>query len=1044
MVPRPAHSGDFLPDLAPLVRLDELRPDGTTRRTLATFTRTSGPGRERLRVHLAGQPADPDDDDGDADPEGYFYARWSPRDEHLSLSAVYRVRVLVPTRGGGLQELGFADIDVVRNGREARVADRAEVVPLIRGERLRIKFRVDRPAVDADADGVYDWVDNCRAIANADQRDADGDGRGDACECAAVTCQTGDPCHVAGACDPATGRCSNPPAPDGTACALGNATAACTAGVCGVAACAPGFGDCDGAATNGCERPVTTPTDCGACGVACAAGPHAAAACTAGACALTCAPGFGDCDGDASNGCERDLSGDVAHCGACGNACTGGRTCQSGACSAAVCVTGWGNCNTAEADGCEVDLAQDPAHCGACGYMCAAPHAAPACVGGACRVAACDGGYADCDGSAVNGCEVAVADDPAHCGACGHACALANAAGVCALGACAVGACAAGFADANGLAADGCEVDLRADVRHCGALGNACVAAHGAPACVSGLCAVAGCDAGYADCDGAYGNGCEAATGTDLSHCGACGRSCPSGASSVAVCVGGACGLVCTPGAADCNGAAADGCEVDIAREAAHCGACGNACTGGRTCQSGACSAAVCVAGRGNCNAAEADGCEVDLAQDPAHCGACGRACAFAHAAPVCAASACGFNVCDAGYGDCDGVQADGCEADLQRDAGHCGACGNTCSAGARCEAGRCVASSLTLSLGEHHTCALLPDGVVKCWGGNFNGQLGDGSTTQNFAPTPVALGESAVSLSVNAQHSCAVLASGGVRCWGHNPLGQLGDGTSTRRLLPVAVVGIVDAVAVSAGRSHTCALLRGGGVRCWGFNNGGQLGTGTAVSSVVPVAVIGLAGPATALAAGGGHTCAVVTDGVLQCWGINSAGQLGDGTTTNRLLPTTIGLAGPTRAVSTHTNHTCAIDTAGTARCWGNNFHGTIGDGGSVNVLTPTTPTGLPSGVASISAGGTQTCAVTSDGAARCWGYNNNGQVGDDTLATRRTPSPVFGLGAQGVAVFAGDNHSCAVLSSNAAVCWGGNWQGELGDGTTTNRLHPVNASGL
>jgi hypothetical protein len=598
MVPRPAQLGDFVVDASPRVRIDQLRADGTTLRTLATFTSTSGPRRERVRIHYEGRPCDPDDDDGDDDPTGYFYARWDTHSEGLDNAGRYRVRVFVPAPGGGQRELGYADLDVVRNEREFRSVDRQNYTPLINGRRLRIKFRIDRPAVDVDSDGVLDWNDNCRTVANAAQLDSNRDGQGDACECLGVLCRTGDVCHAVGVCNPQDGTCSNPTAPDGTACVLAGTTARCLGGVCTPAGCREGFGDCDANPGNGCETALSTPNHCGACGVVCAGAPHATAVCTAGVCATACDAGRGDCNGDPADGCERDVSGDANHCGACGVVCTEGRSCVGGSCSAAVCAVGRADCNGTETDGCEVTLTHDTNHCGACGTVCAFPHAAASCAEGTCRRGTCAEGWSDCNGSEVDGCEVAPANDVNHCGACGQRCAPPHASPVCAVGACAVGSCDAGWADCNGLASDGCEAMLGTDASHCGACGNVCTVARGTPTCAAGLCQVARCDAGFGDCDGVAGNGCEADLAA-VAHCGGCGQACVVGEHAVATCTTGRCGLVCAAGWADCDGVATNGCEVDTTRAGDHCGACGNRCTNGRTCQAGVCTAAVCAGNAG-------------------------------------------------------------------------------------------------------------------------------------------------------------------------------------------------------------------------------------------------------------------------------------------------------------------------------------------------------------------------------------------------------------------------------------------------------------
>lgn len=257
--------GDNVWGLEPVVRIDELRADGTTFRTLASITATTGPGRERLRWHERGRPCDPDDDD-DRDDDDYYYVRWFTNNAHLSLNAPYRVRVLIPAAGGGLHELGFADVDVVRNEREFRSVDTDNYAPLVNGRVLRIKFRIERRVVDGDSDGAFDWRDNCPTVSNRDQRDSNRDGQGDACECLGVTCAPSDGCHLAGACDRTHGRCSNPVAPNGTTCPLPNAAAICRSGACAVGACNAGFTDANNSPADGCEASTlgSTPGTAGA------------------------------------------------------------------------------------------------------------------------------------------------------------------------------------------------------------------------------------------------------------------------------------------------------------------------------------------------------------------------------------------------------------------------------------------------------------------------------------------------------------------------------------------------------------------------------------------------------------------------------------------------------------------------------------------------------------------------------------------------------------------------------------------------------------
>jgi alpha-tubulin suppressor-like RCC1 family protein len=187
----------------------------------------------------------------------------------------------------------------------------------------------------------------------------------------------------------------------------------------------------------------------------------------------------------------------------------------------------------------------------------------------------------------------------------------------------------------------------------------------------------------------------------------------------------------------------------------------------------------------------------------------------------------------------------------------------------------------------------------VKCWGGNFSGQLGDGTTTASSTPVDViGLGSRVVAVATGDRHTCALTSTGALLCWGSNSVGQLGDGTTTDHLAPVAVSGLTGGVvAVAAGGSHTCALTMSGGVKCWGLSLVGQLGDGTTAERHTPVDVVGLASGVRAIAAGEGHTCAVTLAGGAKCWGDNTSGQLGDGTRSNRSTP--VDVSGLTSGVS-------------------------------------------------------------------------------------------------------------------------------------------------
>jgi RHS repeat-associated protein len=425
-----------------------------------------------------------------------------------------------------------------------------------------------------------------------------------------------------------------------------------------------------------------------------------AAVSAGGSCpALLCDPGAGDCDGNTCNGCETDLTASLSNCGACGYACpafpNAAVACVDGACSF-TCADGFGNCDLVAANGCETSLTTD-ANCGSCGHTCAAPNAALSCVNGAC-VGKCIAGFGDCDGIAANGCETNVTT-VTNCGGCGYTCTTVNGTPACASGICTIGSCNAGFADCDTDPFNGCEADLRA-VTSCGACGVVCSAANGTPACVGGACAVSSCNVGFADCDGNAANGCEVDLATSGANCGACGRACAAIANGAPACVAGACTVGgCDSGYGNCDGNAANGCETDLTTSASNCGACGHACmaaNGTAACVGGACAVGSCNAGFADCDGNAANGCETNLKTSGANCGSCGHVCPVAaNMTAGCAGGVCGPAACNAGFGDCDMNPVNGCETDLTTSAAHCGACGTPCEGGphatAACVGGACA-----------------------------------------------------------------------------------------------------------------------------------------------------------------------------------------------------------------------------------------------------------------------------------------------------------------------------------------------------------------
>ena len=396
----------------------------------------------------------------------------------------------------------------------------------------------------------------------------------------------------------------------------------------------------------------------------------------------------------------------------------------------------------------------------------------------------------------------------------------------------------------------------------------------------------------------------------------------------------------------------------------------------------------------------------------------------------------------------------------------------------------------VTLSAGAGHTCAILDNGAVKCWGYNTNGQLGLGDTLNrgdgpsemgdNLPVVNLGTGRTAVAVSAGWNHTCAILDNGSLKCWGYNSDGELGYDDATTRgdgsgemgdSLAVINLGTGrTAKAVSAGQLFTCAILDNGTMKCWGSNSNGQLGLGDSSSrgvnvgemAALPIIDLGVGRTAVQVSAGNEQTCVVLDNATAKCWGINEYGQLGYDNLTNigdgagemgaSLTAINVGVGRTARAISTGNEFTCASLDNHTVKCWGRNGLGELGKGfkegvtlgdaalgdnsGEMTALT-SLDLGTSYSVTSISTGESHTCAIFNNGSVKCWGRNQFGQLGYGDISNRGDSSNEMGLnlpfvdlgtGRTAISISAGFTHTCAILDNAKVKCWGRNLYGRLG----------------
>lgn len=371
-----------------------------------------------------------------------------------------------------------------------------------------------------------------------------------------------------------------------------------------------------------------------------------------------------------------------------------------------------------------------------------------------------------------------------------------------------------------------------------------------------------------------------------------------------------------------------------------------------------------------------------------------------------------------------------------------------------------CQAAVQSLTSGAAHTCAIREGGSVYCWGTRDRGRLGHGSATPGHALTPVQVAglTDAVQIDAGYEHTCAVRATGEVVCWGGNGNGQLGNGSTLEAWAPVPVEGITDAVSVAAGRTHTCVLRASGELWCFGRGIEGQLGhRANPVSALAPVKVIDdvdLAGPLGSpvphaplpwveVSASEYFTCARRATGEVLCWGANGTGQLGFGATGHRNQPSLVSGLGDAVAIAAGKSHTCAVKATGHVACWGESFAlGRPLPDLHVPALI-SGPLGPFEDAITISAHGLHTCATTAPGGTWCWGQGAGGATSIMTASPRPIAVPGPLVPTRSVATSSSECHSCALLDDGSVRCWGsfaaGSCTNQLGNGMPGGSLTPV-----
>lgn len=351
----------------------------------------------------------------------------------------------------------------------------------------------------------------------------------------------------------------------------------------------------------------------------------------------------------------------------------------------------------------------------------------------------------------------------------------------------------------------------------------------------------------------------------------------------------------------------------------------------------------------------------------------------------------------------------------------------------------------VSVAVGQQHACVLDVAGVVSCWGDGVSDLLGVPWFRFTETPLPLAsLPQPAIAVGASMRSGCVITQGGAAWCWGSTGE-QLGNGGIYGSPIPVPVYGLDAGVTeIAAGTRHACARV-GSVLRCWGSSEYGQLGNGIPEYRSVPVRVNGLDGAFGKLSTYAGDTCALLPDGGAACWGWNAGGIHADGTYLPHSTPVAMSvLPASLRVLVPGYAHACASTTSGQAWCWGSNAFGALGNGSDDNYSFVPVPVQGLHDVVEFALGLSHTCARTTGGGVWCWGDDARGQLGDDGWGHSRVPRQVVGLASGVRQIAAGWKHACAIGDSGGLSCWGGNEDGELGDGSLENRFVPTPVPGF